>query len=243
MSLTPPAPDDLASGPEDPAAAAARPAPAAGAAAGPPRAKVDTWATLVRLVRRFGPHRGRTVGVMAVQLVRSVLDVAVPFLIGTTVGSLQGLEGTHAALPASFGRNLLWLGVAVGAPGASPSTRSPSRRRRCRRTSRTSCARELFSKVLALPLSLARREPQRQDDRAKPAATWRRRRRFYREVAFGYVEILLLVIGVVILSYTLHWTYGVAATVVLRRGVRRDRRWRAAGSRGSTGPCRITTTR
>src|SRR5439155_10621038 len=38
---------------------------------------------------------------------------------------------------------------------------------------------------------------------------------FFREVAFGYLDAALVIVGVIVLTFATHWTYGVAVSAIV----------------------------
>jgi hypothetical protein len=67
-----------------------------------PAPAIRSWATSRRLIGRFAPFRLRTGLILLLQFVRVGLELASPLLLGTTIGSLDGFEGTKGALPERF---------------------------------------------------------------------------------------------------------------------------------------------
>ncbi len=166
-----------------------------------------TAAVLRRLVGRFGPYRLRTAGVLALHLLRSALELSVPWLLGRTLGSLDGLVGTKAPLPDDFRRHAILLAAAmllrsvaqfaVVVCAASLGQDVENRLRS-----------DLFAQVMRLRFRW-HDENRSGKTIARSLRDMEKAKTFFREVAFGYVEIVLVVVGVVILSFVTHWSYGV----------------------------------
>jgi ATP-binding cassette subfamily B protein len=152
-------------------------------------------------------------------LVRSALEVAVPFLLGWTIDSLDGHVGRGGGLPPAFTSALVWLGAAyvarnlvVYAVAVASASLGQDLENRLRS--------ELFRCVTRLRFRW-HDENRSGKTIARSLRDMEKAKNFFREVAFGYVEMGLLVLGTLIASFATHWTYGVSVggIVVLAFGV------------------------
>jgi ATP-binding cassette subfamily B protein len=173
--------------------------------------EVGSWRTIRRLVARFRAHRARTAAALGLQLLRAALDLAAPLLLGLTIGALEGWGGTGEELPPRFRDLVLLLGAAlllrlvvlyVVAVATASLAQDVENRLRT----------ELFGKVLRLPFAW-HDENRSGKTIARSLGDMEKAKTFFREVAFGYVEMGLLVLGVIALSFGLHWSHGVVAAV------------------------------
>ena len=178
-----------------------------------PAPAIRSWATSRRLIGRFAPFRLRTGLILLLQFVRVGLELASPLLLGTTIGSLDGFEGTKGPLPDRF---VLFVSIYAGTVVLRSLAQYVSA------LATTSLAQdvenglrsELFSKVMRLRF---RWHDQNRSGKtiARSLRDMEKAKGFYREVAFGYVEMAIVAVGVLGLSFTIHWSYGVIAFVLL----------------------------
>jgi ATP-binding cassette subfamily B protein len=174
---------------------------------------VRTWPTFARLLRRFRPRAGATAGVLALHLLRSAFDLATPVLLGLTVGSLEGRAGTGGALPPEFTTLLAALCVAIVVHGALQWATAVASAR-LGQDLENRLRSDLFAKVLRLRFRW-HDENRSGKTIARSLRDMEKARAFFREVAFGYVEMLLVVVGVLALSFLVHWSYGAAIGGIL----------------------------
>ncbi len=172
-----------------------------------PSPKIRTWPTLVRLCGRFQPFAWRTAGVLSVQVLRSALELAAPVLLGRTVGSLEGREGTGGALPSEFAWLLAAL-VAALVLRAGVQWWAAVTSARLGQDIENRLRSDLFAKVMRLRFRW-HDENRSGKTIARSLRDMEKARNFFREAAFGYVEMGLLVLGVLALSFWVHWSYGV----------------------------------
>jgi ATP-binding cassette subfamily B protein len=174
--------------------------------------KVKSARTLVKLVGRFAPVKAETAGTVFLYLARIVCDLTVAWLIGVVVGALAG--GTKGAgLPEAFVLGLWLLGAVmlarvalmylatVAAAGLGQNLENRLRS-------------ELFAKVTSLRFTY-HDENRSGKTIARALRDMEKARNFFREVAFGYLDAILLVAGVLVASFAAHWTYGVGIGVVV----------------------------
>jgi ATP-binding cassette subfamily B protein len=173
---------------------------------------VGSWRTIRRLIGRFRPFPVRTGLALLLQLLRAALDLTAPYLLGVTVASLGGAEARGGPLPTRFVDLLTILAVVlvlrlvvmyvVAVTTVSLAQDVESRLRS-----------DLFAKVLRLPFAW-HDENRSGKTIARSLGDMEKAKAFFREAAFGYVEIGLLVAGVIALSFVLHWSYGVVTAGV-----------------------------
>lgn len=179
-------------------------------------ATVRQGRTLALLLGRFRPvWRGATV-LFAVLLARSALEIAYPLLIARVVGQLEARAGGGGSLPDGFALVLWILGgvIAVRAAGFYVTGVLAAR---LSLSVETRLRADLFARVLHLRFAY--------HDRNRSGATivralrdMEKTRHFYREVWFGYLEMGLLVVAVVIASFACHVSYGIAMAIVFGAG-------------------------
>ncbi|HVG94292.1 MAG TPA: ABC transporter ATP-binding protein, partial [Planctomycetota bacterium] len=179
----------------------------------PPDVAPPSWPAIRRLTVRFGARPGRTVLVLGLQLARSAADLAAPFLLGVTIGSLEPFAGRGGPLPEQFATLVVLLGISMLVKAAlqvAATLASASLAQDLENDLRT----ELFAKVLRLPFRW-HDENRSGKTIARSLRDMEKAKGWFREVAFGYVEVGLILIGSVALSFAIHWSYGVVSTVVL----------------------------
>ncbi len=148
---------------------------------------------------------------LVVLLVRTAFEIAGPPLMGRALNSLETSAGLGGAFPDGFVR-LVWLlaGVLVGRNLATFAAFyvTQSLGQELENRFRT----DLFAKVTRLHF--------RYHDKNRSGKTIARSlrdmekaKRFFREVAFGYIEIALIAVGVIAVSFAEHWSYGVVMLV------------------------------
>jgi len=172
-----------------------------------------SWATSMRLLRRFAPVRARATAIFLLQLVRVGLELASPMLLGATIGSLDGFRSSQGELPESFVRLVTIYAVTVVLRSLAQYVTALASASLAQDVENGLRA-ELFAKVMRLRF--------RWHDANRSGKTIARSLRdmekakgFYREVVFGYVEMAIVAVGVLALSFALHWSYGVVAFVLL----------------------------
>jgi ATP-binding cassette subfamily B protein len=174
---------------------------------------VKSARTLAKLIGRFAPVRLETAGTLFLYLTRVACDLYVAILIGQVIGSLAGTEGRGGALPESFVLGLWLLGVVmlarialvylatVAAAGLGQNLENRLRS-------------ELFAKVTSLRFTY-HDENRSGKTIARALRDMEKARNFFREVVFGYVDAILLCVGVLVVAFAAHWTYGAALGVVV----------------------------
>ncbi len=174
-------------------------------------------ATLWRLARRFRPVWGKALGVFAVSLTQASADLAATTLLAAAIGSLDQMAGRGGALPAEFVQFLWVLGALmalrsvlhyvaqVAATGLGQDLENRLRT-------------DLFTQVLRL--RFVYHDANRSGKTiARSLRDMEKAKHFFREVAYGYLELALLVVGVIALSFWLHWSYGLVMTLTVAGGL------------------------
>src|SRR5262245_8729703 len=174
---------------------------------------VRTWPTYARLIGRFRPRAAATAGVLLLYLLRSAVDLAMPVLLGLTVGSLEGREGAGGSLPPAFTSLLAALCAVIVLLGFLQWAVAVASARLGQYLENQLRA-DLFAKVLRLRFRW-HDENRSGKTIARSLRDMEKARNFFREVAFGYVEMILVVVGVVVLSFVVHWTYGLVIGAIL----------------------------
>jgi ATP-binding cassette subfamily B protein len=166
-----------------------------------------------RLVSRFRARPWATAGVLALQVVRTALEIASPLLVGRAVGSLEGSEGRGPPLPAAF-VTAFWAFVAAIALRSVFQYASAFAAAKLGQDLENSLRADLFAHVMRLRFRW-HDENRSGKTIARSLRDMERAKAFFREVAFGYVEVGLVVTGALVLTFATHWTYGVAVGGVI----------------------------
>jgi len=183
----------------------------------PPTPEVHNLRTLKRLLGRFRTVWAASAVLGLLLLLRSGLEIAYPFLVGTVMDRLVGSEGSGGSLPDGY-IALIGLLTAVIVVRAVTFYLSGVQAARIGQTVENGLRSELFEKVARLRF--------RYHDANRSGATivrslrdMEKTRHFFREVFFGYVEILLLVAAVLLASLWMHWAYGVVVLLTFGLGI------------------------
>lgn len=176
---------------------------------------VSSRRTLVRLLGRFRHALGATVVVALLLAARTAFDVSGPQLMADAIAILEravrdGVE-PDSELPEAFVTTLLLLGgvflgrvvmLYLSTVAAAKLAQDLENHFRS----------ELFARVLRLRFTY--------HDKNRSGATIARSlrdmekaRHFFGQVAFGYAEVGAIALGVIVMSFWTHWTYGVLLTV------------------------------
>ena len=182
-----------------------------------PAPPVDSWKTLKRMVSRFRPVRLAAAGVLALLLARTLLHVAQPRLVGEIVHTLESRFGTGGDLPNAFSWLLVLLGAvllvrhvleyatAVAATKVGQDVENTLRS-------------DLFHQVLRLRFRY--HDKNRSGETiARSLRDMEQAKQFYRQVWFGYLEIGLLLVAVLVAVFVTHWSYGLVALTLYGLGV------------------------
>ncbi len=173
---------------------------------------VKTWAVTARLLRRFRPVRARALGVLMLYVARTAVGIATPLLLARAIGVLIEHEGKGGPLPDAFVTYAILNGIAVLLRCVSflaVTTASAALSQDVENALR----RELFAKVMTLRFRW--HDANRSGKTiARSLRDMEKAKQFFREVVFGYAEIVLLVVGVTVLAFATWWTFGVAAVLV-----------------------------
>lgn len=186
-------------------------------AAAAPLPEVQSLRTVRRLLGRFRAHRASSAVLGSLLLLRSTLDIAYPFLVGAVINELVGHEGVGGALPQGYTFLIVALAGVIALRGVVFYL-SGVQAARVGQAVENGLRSELFDKIAHLRF--------RYHDANRSGATIVRSLRdmektkyFFREVFFGYVEILLLVSAVLIASFLTFWGYGVVVLVTFGFGI------------------------
>lgn len=181
------------------------PTAANAAAANAPQAPLRTWPTLRKLLLRFGAHRWRTAGVVAMTFVRIALELSSPFIVEAAIALLAGASG--GVLPEGFTRLLVLLAVLLAARVAVTYGAT---------VAAASLAQDLENRLRADLFERVTRLRFRYHDVNRSGKTiarslrdMERARVFFREVAFGYLECAVLLALGIVAAFVVHWSYGV----------------------------------
>lgn len=178
-------------------------------------AHLATWPTLKKLIGRFGSEKGRTAFAFTLVLTRTALELAVPFVVKLVVDSIAGAgkfakEGDHKPELVLLGA-LLFLRVVIS---YAATVQSAALAQDIENKLRS----DLFARVTALAF--------RWHDKNRSGKTiarslrdMERSRHFFREVAFGYLELVLVLALVLIACFAIHWAFGLAIALSSLTGV------------------------
>jgi ATP-binding cassette subfamily B protein len=168
--------------------------------------------TFVRLFGRFRAVLHRSLGVLALLLVRTALEIASPYLVGETIASLTAFAGKGGSLPPEFVERLTWLAAVLLARSALTFVSAAAS---------ASVAQDVENRLRSDLLAKVTRLRFRWHDQNRSGKTiarslrdMERAKAFYREVAFGYVETALILLAAVAMSFHAHWTYGLAVGTI-----------------------------
>jgi ATP-binding cassette subfamily B multidrug efflux pump len=178
-----------------------------------PLPDVRSGRTLGKLVRRFAPVRYGAAGALFLYVVRIVCDLSVSWLIGASVGMLAHSWKKGGALPPEFVETTWLLAAAMFSRialmyfGTLAAAAVAQRIENALRS-------ELFAKVTNLRFTY-HDENRSGKTIARSLRDMEKAKIFFREVAFGYVDAILLIVGVLAVTFATHWTYGVAIAAVV----------------------------
>lgn len=189
----------------------------------PVPAALRSWPLLRCLFARFRPVAAGAAGAFALVLLRTALELSVPFVIERAVDLLAGARG---AMPAGFGV-LLWTLAGLLVARTVVTYASAVASASVAQTIENRLRSDLFRRVTELRF---RWHDQNRSGRTivRSLRDMERARLFYREVAFGYLELgLLLVLGIAACALVhplfgagIALTSGTAVALTLRIGGR-----------------------
>ncbi len=177
-----------------------------------PLPDVRSARTLAKLIRRFAPLKAETSGTVLLYLARTACDLTVSWLIGVAIGMLATAHG-KGALPDEF-VSAVWLLAAVMVARISLMYLSTVAAAALAQQIENALRSELFAKVTSLRFTY-HDENRSGKTIARSLRDMEKARHFFREVAFGYLDALLMIAGVLVASFIAHWTYGVAIALVV----------------------------
>jgi ATP-binding cassette subfamily B protein len=168
---------------------------------------------LWRLVARYRTRWPAVTGALALLLTWAGLELAIPLLVSDAIRRLEPWIGFGPSLPDEYWRLVGWLGLAFGVKlvlhySADLSLGIVGQRME------NDLRRALFAHVLRLRFTY-HDENRSGATIARSLRDMERARHFYREVAFGYTEIVLLAVGATAMAYLLHPVYGAILTVAI----------------------------
>ncbi|MHC4958049.1 MAG: ABC transporter ATP-binding protein [Planctomycetota bacterium] len=169
--------------------------------------RVDNLRTLRRLIGRFRPLRARATVVFLLLLVGTALDIASPLLIGLIIDALTEFEGV---LPERFFM-LLWLLAGALAGRAALRYVTQVAAAGVGQDLENSLRMDLFTHVTRLRFAY-HDENRSGATIARSLRDMEKTKHFFREVWFGYLEISLIVVAVLIMAFVVHWNYGLVVT-------------------------------
>jgi ABC-type multidrug transport system fused ATPase/permease subunit len=178
-----------------------------------PLPDVRSFRTLGKLVRRFAPVKVEAAGALFLYVLRTVCDLSVSWMIGATVGMLARSWGKGGALPEEFVETMELLAVVMFSRIALmyfATLASAAVAQKIENALRS----ELFAKVTNLRFTY-HDENRSGKTIARSLRDMEKSKVFYREVAFGYVDAVLMILGVLVVTFAAHWTYGAAIGVVV----------------------------
>lgn len=180
---------------------------------GLPAPRIANLRVLWRLVARYRARWLAVAGGLTLMLAWAAFELAIPLVVGHLVVSLEPWYGTGGALPPVFVTALWWLGAAFAVKlvlhySADLSLGVIGQRME------NALRHDLFTHVLRLRFTY-HDENRSGATIARSLRDMERARHFYREVAFGYTEILLLATGATVMAFVLHPVYGAIVAVGL----------------------------
>lgn len=182
-----------------------------------PPAEVRSIATLRRLVARFRPVRAAAAGVLVLLLLRSALELAPNWIVGLGLNALGEHEGTGGPLPREFVDWMWVLGIVLVLKSLAQYVSSVAASAVGQRME-NSLRSDLFRHVTRLRFAY-HDENRSGATIARSLRDMQKARHFFREVWFGYAEVGLLLVGVTVVTFAAHWTYGTMVLVIFGGGV------------------------
>lgn len=188
----------------------------------PPSVPTSSGRTLLRLLKRFRHAVGATIVVGVLLALRTAFDVTGPKLMANAIALLE--EAVSAALDGlpvdtyvgDFHATLIVLGgVFVGrvvllylsAVAAARLAQDLENHFRA----------ELFERVLKLRFTY--HDVNRSGATiARSLRDMEKARHFFGQVAFGYAEVGAIALGVIVMAFVTHWSYGLLLTVLTSLG-------------------------
>jgi len=174
-----------------------------------PSPDVKSARTLRKLFARFASVKAGAAFALFLYVARTTCDITVSILLGVAIGMLDFRGGR---LPDAFIECLELMGVVMlcrtaliyfAALAAASVAQKIENRLRA----------ELFAKVTTLRFTY-HDENRSGKTIARSLRDMEKARLFFREVAFGYLDSILIVVGVIAATFAQHWAYGAATAVV-----------------------------
>jgi ATP-binding cassette subfamily B protein len=176
------------------------------------RRDAASFRTFARLWGRFAPVWPAACGVVLLAFLRTALDLAPPTVLAYAIGMLGDVQA-QGALPDVFltllwvlgalllFRNFVFYGTQVAQAALAQKLENRLRW-------------ELFEKVLRLRFAY-HDENRSGKTIARSLRDMEKARHFFREVAYGYLEASVLIVGVLVMSFWQHWSYGLAVAATM----------------------------
>lgn len=171
-----------------------------------PRAALRSWPHLRKLSRRFLPVAGSATWACSLVLVRTALELSVPFVVERAIDGFAG--AAPGALPDGFAA-LLWILAGLLVARTLVSYASAVASASVAQAIENALRLDLFRHVTRLRF--------RWHDRNRSGKTiarslrdMERARMFFREVAFGYAELLILLVLALVACALVHPAFGLA---------------------------------
>ncbi len=178
-----------------------------------PTPDVRSARTLSKLFRRFAQVKAGASGAVFLYVVRTSCDLAVSWLIGDSVGTLARSWGKGGALPEEFVIDLWRLGAVMFARTALMYFSTLAAADVAQKIE-NGLRSELFAKVTSLRFAY-HDENRSGKTIARSLRDMEKAKTFFREVAFGYLDAALMIVGVLVVTFAAHWAYGVAIGAVV----------------------------
>ena len=179
--------------------------------------QVDNLRVLRRLIVRYRPVWGRATVVFCLLIARGALEILYPLSIAMVVDRLVGQEGAGGSLPGGYVVLLLVLAGVIAAR-AWAFYASVVLAARVGMDVENRLRTDLFRQLMALRFTY--------HDANRSGATIVRAlrdldkaKRFFREVFFGYLEITLIVLAVLVATLVMHWAYGLVVLCTFGLGI------------------------
>jgi ABC-type multidrug transport system fused ATPase/permease subunit len=178
-----------------------------------PLPEVRSAQTLAKLLALYGPVRWAAAAAFALYVARTVCDLSVSWLLGQSIGLLATHEGGGGPMPEEF-VEAIWLMAVVMVSRTAllyfAQLASAATAQKVEGRLRAS----LFAKVTSLRFAY-HDENRSGKTIARSLRDMEKAKLFFREVAFGYLDAILVIVGVLVLTFAAHWTYGVAVGAVV----------------------------
>jgi ABC-type multidrug transport system fused ATPase/permease subunit len=171
-----------------------------------PSPDVRSAVTLRKLIRRFAPVKLKAGAAFFLYASRVAADLFLATYLGAVIGMLVRASGD--ALPDDY-EEMLWLMGGVMLCRTALIYFSTLAAAATAQTIENSLRAELFRKVTSLRFTY-HDENRSGKTIARSLRDMEKSRHFFREVAFGYLDAVLTIAGLLVATFLADWTYGVA---------------------------------